>query len=1193
MVDDRQGGDDRGAVGDGAATDGGYHFQIVGPFEVWRAGTRVADRELGSRKGRTLLKVLLVQAGELVTRDQLTSILWPEATTGDPSRNLASLISRLRRTLGPEVIEAVGDAYRLVTGRHAVVDLREGERLAAEARAHLDVGAHALAWTAADRALTLLGDRELLAGESASSWADDARSALTVLRRDLRRCGWEAALALGDLASAQDLAVAALAVDPLDEPACRAVMRTGQLQGDVAVGLRAFEGLRNALAEELGIEPSRQTQELHLALLRDEDGPVEPADAVVPEGRGSEEVPAGRVLPAGRPTSSRYALVGRADHLGVLGTAWERAAVGRANGVVITGEAGIGKTRLADTACAAAESSGGDVLRVRCFEAERSLFLGPVVEVLADLARRTPPHRLRELAQPWEGTLGDLVPEIREALGPIPYAPAGPRLERRRVFEAVSALLRAASRDQPRVLLLDDLHLAGSSTIELLHYLLRHASGARLLVIATVRVEEGGTLLRDLGEVAQRLDVGPLTDAAILELARVGGAAHLANRIVASTRGHTLSVVETLQAIAEVGAVRDGEVAAEHPSTADAPPLPASLRSAVLDRVARAGPEVAELLRGAAVLGTTFEVPTLADLLELPAGEVVQRVERAMAARLLVDEGDLVAFGNDLLREIVYADTPGPTLVLRHRRAARLLAGRPEAVATHATAAGDHAQALEAWLDAADAAAARYANRDAESLLGRAIDAGAQADDLAGVARARLARGHVRETLAEYPDAFADLEAAADLARASARPDLEAAALRALGGDVIVGLGRPSTDCLPYLEAGLHVAQDARLGRDEVELLARIAVVWSNRARFDLAVDHAERAMDRAQDLDDDRARALALDAVKNVSFYLGDLGRLEQVLPELERLLRAQDDLTLLQWAVFESCVIDLARANWVRAEATLDRALAINRRTGYPWGSLFLAHRSWCRRARGDYGAAIDAAREAGRAGTSADHPWWVSFANAMLGWVLSDVGAQEAAVGCLDRGAQVAERDGMETYLLRCLAHLALARARAGDDAAARSARDHALGLLAGITVPSGHAFLHGAHAVAALARTHLALGEPDAAIRLLDPLRAPAEAVGWVEVVATDRILRGRGSLDGGDVEVARVLLEEGLDLADRSGLRPLAAEAHGVLADVAAITEDVVASDAHRRSASTLHEVIAGSIAEPALRARYLEVAGPR
>ncbi|MFA9429188.1 BTAD domain-containing putative transcriptional regulator [Egicoccus sp. AB-alg2] len=1156
----------------GGSRAAGFRFQLVGSFAAWRDGHPVPDRDIGSRKGRTLLKLLLVHADDSVRLGHVSELLWGDAPPDHAERNVASLVSRLRAMLGRDAIEGGAGTYRLRTSARLATDLHDAERLAAEARARLAAAQPALAATAARRALGLVGAGTLLPDDE-GHWLVPARAALERLRHDLRRLGWDAALALGDAAGARDLARDALAADPLDEVAARTAMRAAHLLGEQADALRTYDDLRTALADELGVDPDVRTRHVHLAILRDERLMVD----------GDRTTPTPVVGPSPHDASKTVSagFVGRDHELAVLRRQWEAAIGGRSGLVLVVGEAGIGKTRLAEQLGELVRSTGGRRLHVRCHEAEQSQFVAPLVEVVVQLAGSEPPDRLRELAGPWTGTLVELVPELRPILEPGPYDRASADIERRRAFQAVTDLLGDLARDRPTLLHLDDLHLAGASTLEALHFLARHTIVAPLLMVATIRVEEGAEVLRELHDVAQRLDLGPLPDDAVAALVRAAGAERFAARILSMTRGHTLSVVESLAALAEAD------------DDADEPPLPVTLQAAVLRRVERAGADVEELLRAAAVLGPTFEPGAVAALLDLAVAEAVRRAGRAVHARLLVEDGVRFAFGNDLNREIVYRSIPGPARALHHRRAAALLAGQPEAVARHAHAAGDLPLALESWLDAADDAASQYANRDAERLLTQAIDAGERLDDTIGTARARLARGAVREVQGDYVGAFVDLEVAAELARGSARPDLEAAALRALGGDVIVGLGRPTTDCVPYLEVGLDVAEAARLGTIEVELMGRLAVVWANRTRFDLASDLADRALARARELDDDRALALALDAVKNVTAYTGDLDRLQEVVPALERLLRDTGDLALLQWCLFESAMPPFARGRWRTAELVLDRAFALNRRTGHPWRAFFLAHRSWFRRAQGDYGRAIDDARTAGRAEVSARHPWWTAFAATMLGWVLSDAGAHEEAVDRLQQAVTAVERDGMEGYLLRCVAHLALATWRAGDTEQATRWLTRGERLAAAVRTPPRQAFLHGAHAYAALARVRLARGDLDAAEALLAPVRAPAAAADWHEIVVTDRLLRGRSRHLLGDHEHARRLLDEAHRTAEEVGLLPLAWEARVASGHACTAMGDTDAAVAHAVMADRHLDAIAASVDDAALAARLRQVAQRR
>ena len=242
-------------------------------------------------------------------------------------------------------------------------------------------------------------------------------------------------------------------------------------------------------------------------------------------------------------------------------------------------------------------------------------------------------------------------------------------MERRRAFDAITSVMSGLAENRPVLLVLDDLQNAGRATVELLHFLGRHAGRARLLVVATVRAEEGGAAIDALSDVSDRIELGPLPAEAVGELATAAGCGELADTILQRTRGHALFVTETLRAVAS------GETG-----------VPESLRAAVLARVRRAGPEIEELLRAGAVLGASVDPAIVGGLLDVPA-RCRAAVRAGAGTRLLVVAGRNYEFANDLVQEVLYATTPAPTRLAYHRRAADLLADHPESVAAHAAAA--------------------------------------------------------------------------------------------------------------------------------------------------------------------------------------------------------------------------------------------------------------------------------------------------------------------------------------------------------------------------------------------------------------------------------------------------------------------------------------------------------------------------
>jgi tetratricopeptide (TPR) repeat protein len=671
--------------------------------------------------------------------------------------------------------------------------------------------------------------------------------------------------------------------------------------GKSGLALAAYQRLRAALADELGVDPAEQTRDLHRVILRDEPG------GPVNSGGGAAAVP-------GPPSGD---LVGREAELALLHRAWSQAAAGRAQLVLLLGEAGIGKTTLAGEVVRLVEATGGTVAQARCYEAERSLFLQPVADALRPIVTSSSPDLIRAAAGRLAGSLADLIAEVGEVAPAGDYLQASPEVERRRVFEAVAGFVRALAGRRPLLLFLDDLHLAGASTLELLHFLFRRLAGRPALVLATARVEEGTEVVHALGGIAQRCDLGPLAEPAVRELARRSGLNELTGQIMAQTRGHSLFVVESLRALAT------------QPAGAGSPVVPESLRTAVVTRMRRAGPQVEELLRAAAVIGGSIDPAVLAGLTGEPVAQTALRAHTAAQARLLIEAGETYEFANDLIREIAYQSTSLPVRVTWHRRAAELLAGNPEAVAGHASRAGDWPAAVEAWLQAAEAAAGRFANREAERLLEQAMAAAVRGDDRVGLARARLARGRIREALADYQGAYEDHRAVVESARANGRTDLELAALNQLGGDMLVGLGRPTRECIPYLEGALSLAEAGGDVPGQIDILGRLAVIWTNRLRFDRAATYAERATALAGSSQGESGQVLALDAVKTTLAYRGEVAGLGAALPCLQTYLHRYEQhlyryrrVQLAAWATFESAFPALAAGRWAEAAEQIARA-------------------------------------------------------------------------------------------------------------------------------------------------------------------------------------------------------------------------------------------------------------------------------
>jgi DNA-binding SARP family transcriptional activator/tetratricopeptide (TPR) repeat protein len=1088
----------------------GVTIRLVGSFAVARDGVPVPGPCVSGGKARRLLMLLSVHCGQFVPSDQIVDVLWSDRPPRRPLENVATLISRLRGQLGTAAIIGGRDGYRLAPAPLVRVDLHEARNLVAEAARQLDAGEPALAAVAAARALELLGSGSLLVEELDADWATNAREDGCRLVREARHTAAAAALITEDLATAIRVSNAAVAADSLDETAHRLLMSAHNAAGEPARALAVYEQLRVTLAAELGVDPAPQTRAIHLAVLR-EQRPS--ATAPVREKHLTQ-------------SSNRPGLPGREAELDSLRAAWISAAGGEPSLILIVGEAGIGKTRLAAEASAAAEATGALVLQARCFATERSLFLQPFLDAISEPIAMMSPSRLRELVGAHALALAGLIPKLEPMLGPLPAGWATREVEVRQAYEAVTHLVTGLAAQRCVLLFLDDLQNAGLATVELLHHLARHASSARLLITATVRTEEGLPIVNALHEVAVQVELGPLSADAVMRLATDAGVSERADAILRRTRGHTLFVVETLRGLA-----------------AGRGDIPDSLQQAVLARLRQAGSETEESLRAGAVLGASVEPRIVAGLLDIPAHTAARRLDRATATRLVAVAGHNYEFANDLVQEILYASTPAPTRLAYHRRAADLLTDRPESMATHAAAAQDWPRAARAYLLAGEQSAGRYASADAEILLNRAVDAAQRASDLEVLGRAYVARGRIRALRGSYRLALGDFRAAVITARQARDLRLEMAALRELGYDTSVSPGAPIVEVVESLRGALSIAGSLGDRAAQVDLLARLAVVSTMRLQFTKATAFGRRAVQLGRATGNDHVLALALDGLKTPYAYAGELAPLAGVLGELDPLLRRLGDLHQLEWAVFESAFSGIAAADWSLATTRIREAIDLNQRsecaTARAW---FLAHLGWIERMQGRTEQALRHGREAVALGAENSSRWWQCTAIALLAATLRHVGRHGEATQLLRDAESEVAPDRPEFYRLCLLAPLA-------ELTGSRAVLDEADMLLAGISAPAGSAWLLGTESYLAIARSWLDHDEPSRSQHVLAALLAAAERQAWVPILASGSLVAARAAAALGDHAAAATQLGRAATLASRHGMPDITRDAERYLASL--------------------------------------------
>ncbi len=556
-------------------------FRILGPLEVVDDGAALA---LGGSKQRALLALLVLHANETLSATRLIDELWGERPPVTATKALRVHVSRLRKTLGGEagILVTRGSGYQLAVAPERI-DANRFERLLREGRAALADGQARPAERTLEAALALWR------GEPLADLAHEPFVAAYAGRLgDLRLAALEqlieAKLALGANDESIDRLKALIAEHPYRERFRGQLMVALYRAGRQADALRAFRDARRALVGDLGIEPGEHLRELERAILAQDLAIAAPAAAAF-------EPPAAFSLPRTLRVPAGAVFVARERELGRLRDAWARVAGGGSAAVLVAGEAGIGKTRLAAELARTVQRAGSTVLYGRCDEG------------------------LAVPYQPFVEALGPRFPAVLTGTDPLA------------LFEATAALL-----DGPLLLVLDDLQWAAAPTLQLLRHVIR--AQPRALILGTYRDTELPPGHPLLALEAERIVLRGLDEPAIASLLDAAGVhvPGLPGRLLAETNGNPFFVRALI--------AHRGE--------------PAALRDVISERVARLGPDAQRLLTAAAVAGPEFSVLVVEHALG-PGADALDALDEATAAGLLTERGHGdYAFTHALVRQTIY-----------------------------------------------------------------------------------------------------------------------------------------------------------------------------------------------------------------------------------------------------------------------------------------------------------------------------------------------------------------------------------------------------------------------------------------------------------------------------------------------------------------------------------------------------------
>lgn len=1025
-------------------------FRILGPLEAEDQGRRL---ELGGPRQRAVLALLLLYANQPVPSERLLEALW--GTPSKAARNsLQSIVSRLRQLLasrdsdgGAVRISSRSSTYQLTLDPDDLDCLRF-ERLLREGRAALDEpGADPAAVSTTLEEAIGLWRGEVLADLRGQGLDEGAIVRLDGLRRAAVEAKAKADLMAGREADVIREVPAEIPNDRFNERLREYLMRALYRAGRAAEAVDVYQDFRQLLEDERGMRPSRELQQLHLDIQRQQV-----REDYRPRAISTQGTPA--TSPGEAPAPAAEIFVGREAELGRLRDALAAARAGQGRLVLVGGEMGIGKSHLARRLATEVKLEGQDVLWGRVWEEEGAPVYWPWLMILRQLLDSHDVNWLRQRLGADAAVVAQVVPEVAERLPGLLEPPRlEPTQDRFRLFDSLTKFLKRAVGDRPLVLVLDDLHRADDSSLLLLRFLTRDLGDARLLVVATYRdsrADQSEEFVRTLAELTRE----PVTSRQILrgfdsgEVARfVELAAGMtipdafAARLHARTSGNPLFLKEIVRPLA------DGRDPTEFERGLD-DFVPQGVQEAVERRLAFIPDHARDVLNKASVIGQQFTLGVLAEVTGLPHPELLGLLDQVVAldyVTLAPDPGgNRFRFAHVLIRDALFRRLPAASRAALHQRVGEALEkvyaddleGRYIELAHHfmnaAGEAGSH-KSLDYLQLAGEQAVARFAYADAVRLFEAALQhptgRSRRCDLLLALADAQMRAASGQRARSTFMQAADTAKALGDQAR------FAQAALGFAGQ--LADFGLVSEPLIELLEEALQI-----LDEDALALRARVlgrladALYWVDPERRPGVAEERARlsaeGVRLARQAGDPDALAAALHGRWYATWRPDNAEERRTIAAELHKVADGAGnwELSLLgrMWSVITALELGDVQTADAEIDAYAAKSEALGQRYLSAWPTLWRATRAMM---QGRFLAAEELNRQALGLSERAPDAKLIENAATLQRWFLDDErGRREALEGGLEGFSD--RFPGFPSWRLP----LALMRLAAGDPEAARA-------------------------------------------------------------------------------------------------------------------------------------------------------------
>ncbi len=847
-------------------------------------------------------------------------------------------------------------------------------------------------------------------------------------------------------------------------------------------------------------------------------------------------------------------MVGRDRELSVASRLLTGAAGGAGTTLLISGEAGIGKSRLARALRGAAQEQGFGVLEGACDERDRDLPFAVFIDCLRQELHGSGEHQINHFLVRDADPFIRLLPELRPA-SEERSSTTGEQ-EKRRIFEAFTDLFVGFSQERPLLLLLEDLHWADETSLELLQLLPRRLGAAPVFILATARSDEPESPLDhwvaslERRRLITRFDLSPLNGAEVARMieATLGGPA--ATSAVAAIQrraeGNPFLVEEFLRELAEKA--REQPLGMSRWRSVEALDIPFSVAETIGRRLSNLDDGARTVAHVASVAGRRFTFDLLRDLTGVDE-EALIRALRALIAQQLVTEEVVdgesgFAFRHALTRDAIYSRLLSPERRRLHSAVARVLEMRNDSapdgeLGYHHYQAQEWAQALDHARRAGGAALTISANAEALShyrcALAAALHLGEPGES--AVTELQCDCGRLLALLGMYDEAREHFELALQRARATNDARTEQRVLYDLAG---LYASRNYGAALTCGTRALGLARALGDACDEATALNRLGNIMVNQTCFEEGLVLHTRALETFERLGDRWGCAGSLDFIGMAHYLAGDVPEARE---HFERALRVFDDLgdrerlascmtsRALYLAVLDGpCAFDGSPDECLsEAEAAVEICRKIDWRAGESYALTAVA---WAHLGRGSYAEGLRAAEASHQVALQIEHQQWAIISQLTRAIALADLGDVATAISVLEPLRESACRMGaaqwmrrIEAWMAHCKLHLGL-----GEEAE----RDLSPLLPQGPRPRS----IAERRALFTLTELELRRGRAELALDAVQQLELGPPPAGGSRPLPAVLMLRAEALRRNGRLESARTALQHARELALRHGPRGL-------------------------------------------------------